>query len=68
MGHKNVTTTQHYLRFQRDEIKQLFPSLIPYIENIENMPKNSIRGTKTRGTIYSTVTKFNSLIRYILAW
>ena len=52
MGHKNVTTTQLYLRFQADEIKDHFPSLAPIIEN---MQKNSIRATKTRATIYSNV-------------
>ena len=62
MGHKNVTTTQHYLRFQPDEIKQYFPSLIPIIENIENMQINSIRGTKIRGTISSNTTKLRGSI------
>ena len=57
MGHKNVTTTQEYLRFQADEIKDHFPSLIPIIENMENMQKNAIRGTKIRGTIYSNDNK-----------
>ena len=57
MGHKSTNTTLHYLRFQPDEIKQYFPSLIPIIENMENMQKNSIRGTKIRGTIYSNVSK-----------
>ena len=60
MGHKNVTTTQHYLRFQQDEIKQYFPSLIPIIESMENVQKNSIRGTKIRGTIYSNVSKLST--------
>ena len=40
MGHKNVTTTQEYLRFQPDEIKDHFPSLIPIIENMENVQKS----------------------------
>ena len=56
MGHKNVTTTQEYLRFQADEIKDHFPSLAPIIEN---MQKNSIRATKTRATIYSNVTNLS---------
>jgi integrase len=60
MGHKNVTTTQEYLRFQADEIKDHFPSLIPIIENMENMQKNAIRGTKIRGTIYSNDNKLPS--------
>ena len=59
MGHKNVTTTQHYLRFQPDELKQYFPSLISIIENTENMQKSSIRGTKIRGTVYSNVSKLS---------
>ena len=45
------------LRFQADEIKDHFPSLIPIIENMENMQKNAIRGTKIRGTIYSNDNK-----------
>ena len=60
MGHKSTNTTLHYLRFQPDEIKQYFPSLIPIIENMENMQKNSIRGTKIRGTIYSNVSKLST--------
>ena len=56
MGHKSTNTTLHYLRFQPDEIKQYFPSLIPIIEN---MQKNSIRGTKIRGTIYNDVNKLS---------
>ena len=59
MGHKNANTTLLYLRFQQDEIKQYFPSLIPIIENMENMQKSSIRGTKIRGTIYSNVSKLS---------
>ena len=63
MGHKNVTTTQHYLRFQPDEIKEYFPSLIPIIESMENMPKNGTMGTKSMGTQYSNVNKLSSLTR-----
>ena len=59
MGHKSTNTTLHYLRFQPDEIKQYFPSLIPIIEKMENMQKNSIRGTKIRGTIYLNVFKLH---------
>ena len=62
MGHKNVTTTQLYLRFQPDEIKEYFPSLISIIESMENMQKNSIRGTKIRGTIYSKDDKLQGSI------
>jgi hypothetical protein len=32
MGHKNVTTTQQYLRFQLDELKDHFPSLLPILK------------------------------------
>ena len=57
MGHKYVTTTQLYLRFQLDEIKDHFPSLVPIIESMENIPKNGIRGTEIRGTQYQNVPK-----------
>lgn len=63
MGHKNVTTTQHYLRFQPDEIKEYFPSLIPIIESMENMPKNMQDGNKKMGTQYSNFNKLSSLTR-----
>ena len=53
LGHKNVTTTQLYLRFQPDEIKQYFPSLIPIIENMENVQINTQDGNKKMGTQYS---------------
>ena len=59
MGHKSTNTTLHYLRFQQDEIKQYFPSLIPIIDNVVNSNKNSIRGTNIRGTEYSNVTKLS---------
>ena len=57
MGHKNVTTTQEYLRFQADEIKDNFPSLIPIIENMENMRKSGSMVTKSMVTEYSNVNK-----------
>ena len=57
MGHKYVTTTQLYLNFQLDEIKDHFPSLVPIIENMENIQKKSIRGTKIRGTYTTNVFK-----------
>ena len=63
MGHKNVTTTQHYLRFQPDEIKEYFPSLIPIIESMENMSKNMRDGNKKMETQYSNVNKLKSLHR-----
>ena len=59
MGHKSTNTTMHYLRFQPDEIKQYFPSLIPIIDNVTNSDKNSIRATKGRGTIYDNVNKLS---------
>ena len=57
MGHKSVTTTQHYLKFQLDELKDHFPSLIPIIENMENVQNNITMGTKSMGTQYSNVNK-----------
>ena len=59
MGHKNTNTTMNYLRFQPDEIKQYFPSLIPIIDNVTNSDKNSISATKGRGTIYDNVNKLS---------
>ena len=50
MGHKNVITTQEYLRFQADEIKDNFPSLIPIIENMENVQKSGSMVTKSMVT------------------
>ncbi|SVE14434.1 uncharacterized protein METZ01_LOCUS467288 [marine metagenome] len=63
MGHKNVTTTQHYLRFQPDEIKQYFPSLIPIIESMENMPKSGSMVTKSMVTNGSNKLKLHRLTR-----
>ena len=57
MGHKSVTTTQHYLKFQLDELKQYFPSLVPIIENLENVQINTQDGNKKMGTHYSKVNK-----------
>ena len=37
MDHKNVTTTQHYLRFRIDMIKAGFPVLAVIIEEMENL-------------------------------
>ena len=59
MGHKNVTTTQEYLRFQADEIKDNFPSLIPIIENMENVQKSGSMVTKSMVTEYSNVNKLS---------
>jgi len=62
MGHKNVTTTQEYLRFQADEIKDNFPSLIPIIENMENMQKSGSMVTKSMATEYSNIPKLSDSI------
>ena len=59
MGHKNVTTTQLYLRFQPDEIKQHFPSLTPNIESMENISKSGSMVTKSMVTQYSNVNKLH---------
>ena len=57
MGHKNVTTTQHYLRFQMDMIKSDFPSLAVIIDNMANIEINMQDGNKKMGTQYSNVNK-----------
>ena len=59
MGHKSVTTTQHYLKFQLDELKDHFPSLIPIIEKMETVQNNITMGTKSMGTQYSNVNKLH---------
>ena len=45
------------LRFPEQRRLDDFPSLKDYIEQRQYMPKNSIRGTKIRGTIYNDVNK-----------
>ena len=62
MGHKNVTTTQHYLKFQLDELRQYFPSLIPIIENMENMQKSGSMVTKSMVTNSSKDDKLQGSI------
>ena len=62
MGHKNVTTTQHYIRFQQDEIRQYFPSLIPIIDNLANIDKNMQDGNKKMGTQYLNDDKLQGSI------
>ena len=47
MGHKNVTTTQHYLRFPEQRRLDDFPSLKKYIEK---GTKSAIRVTDFRVT------------------
>ena len=59
MGHKNVTTTQHYLRFPRDMIKSDFPSLAFVIDSMCNIEKNVYSDTKNSDTIYSNVTNLS---------
>ena len=60
MGHKSVTTTQHYLRFQLDELRDHFPSLVPIIDNRANIEKNMQDGNKKMGTQYSNVNKLHT--------
>ena len=48
-----------YLRFPEQRRLDDFPSLRKYIEQHQNMPKNSIRGTQIRGTIYSNLSKLS---------
>ena len=57
MGHKSVTTTQHYLRFPMDMIKSDFPSLAVIIDNMANIEINMQDGNKKMGTQYSNVNK-----------
>ena len=59
MGHTNTQTTMGYLRFPLERRLDDFPSLREYIGQHQNMPKNSIRGTKIRGTIYNDVNKLS---------
>ena len=60
MGHKNTNTTLLYLRFQQDEIKQYFPSLIPYIERREKKEKSTTMVTKSMVIQYSNVNKLHT--------
>jgi len=60
MGHKNTNTTLLYLRFQQDEIKQYFPSLIPYIERLEKKEKSTTMVTKSMVNEYSNVNKLHT--------
>ena len=60
MGHKSVITTQHYLRFQLDELRDHFPSLVPIIDNMANIEKNMQDGNKKMGTQYSNVNKLHT--------
>jgi site-specific recombinase XerD len=60
MGHKSVITTQHYLRFQLDELRDHFPSLVPIIDSMANIEKNMQDGNKKMGTQYSNVNKLHT--------
>ena len=60
MGHKNTNTTLLYLRFQQDERKQYFPSLIPYIERLEKKEKSTTMVTKSMVIQYSNVNKLHT--------
>ena len=62
MGHKNVATTQHYLRFPMDMIKSDFPSLAVIIDKMSNMPKNVYLDTKNSDTVYSNIPKLTGSV------
>jgi len=62
LGHKSTSMTQRYLRFPEQRRLDDFPSLREYIEQRQYMPKNSMRGTKIRGTIYNDVNKLSQSI------
>ena len=55
LGHKSTEMTQRYLRFPEQRRLDDFPSLKDYIENRQNMQKNTIRATKSRATEYSNL-------------
>ena len=55
LGHKSTDMTQKYLRFPEQRRLDDFPSLKDYIENRQNMQKNTIRATKSRATQYPNV-------------
>ena len=59
MGHSNTQTTMEYLRFPEQRRLDDFPSLRAYIENRQNMQKNTIRATKSRATEYSNLPKLD---------
>ena len=59
MGHSNTQTTMEYLRFPEQRRLDDFPSLREYIQQHQNIPKNTIRGTKGRGTLYDNVNKLS---------
>ena len=55
MGHKNVTTTQHYLRFPMEMVKSDFPSLGIIIDEMSNVGNYTIRATKSRANEYNNI-------------
>jgi integrase len=59
LGHKSTDMTQKYLRFPEQRRLDDFPSLRAYIENRQNMQKNTIRATKSRATEYSNLPKLD---------
>ena len=62
LGHKSTDMTQKYLRFPEQRRLDDFPSLKDYIENRQNIGKNTIRATKIRATIYSNLPKLSGSI------
>ena len=62
LGHKSTDMTQKYLRFPEQRRLDDFPSLKDYIENRQNIGKNTIRGTEIRGTVYSNIPKLSDFI------
>ena len=62
LGYKSTDMTQKYLRFSEKRRLDDFPSLKDYIENRQNMPKNTIRGTEIRETIYSNIPKLTGSV------
>ena len=62
MGHTNTKTTMGYLRFPLERRLDDFPSLREYIEQHQNMPKNTIRGTKGRGTLYDNIPNLSGSV------
>ena len=51
--------TQRYLRFPEQRRLDDFPSLKEYIEQRQNKPKSSIKGTIFKGTIYPNLSKLS---------
>ena len=62
LGHKSTDMTQKYLRFPEQRRLDDFPSLKDYIENRQNMQKNTIRATESRATEYSNIPKLSDSI------